>query len=375
MVTTLGSVVHREHVSLPDSGVVRRLRAAGAIFTGKTNTAEFGQSATTENRLGPPTANPWDLRRTPGGSSGGAAASVAAGLSTVAIGSDGGGSIRIPAAFTGLFGIKPGVGVCADEEGFRAMTPFASPGPLAWRVADARAVLEVLAEHRLPVGQTPPRLRIGWCPRPEGRPVDEGVAAAVARAVSCLEALGHEVHETDLPVAGWAEIFGPLVLADEHRERGHLLQLAGEDLTDYERRSLLAARDLTPAQVERAYAEVPGFRQRLAALFEDVDVVVTPTTAVPAFPIDERPSEVDGQAVDRLWGAFPFAAPFNVAGLPAASVPCGLVDGLPAGVQLAGPARSEALLLELSENLESMLGFDHSPLHERWFGASGVNVA
>jgi len=109
-VTTFGSVVHRHNYTEHDSGVVRRLRAAGAVFTGKTNTAEFGQSATSDNRLGPEASNPWDVTRTLGGSSGGAAASVAAGLASVALAADGGGSIRIPASFTGLLGFKPFIG-------------------------------------------------------------------------------------------------------------------------------------------------------------------------------------------------------------------------------------------------------------------------
>ena len=209
METTLGSLVHRGQVALADSGVVRRLRAAGAVFTGKTNTPEFGQSATTDNLLGPPTRNPWDLDRTPGGSSGGAAASVAAGLSTAAIGSDGGGSIRIPAAFTGVFGFKPTAGACPDENGFRAMTEFVSPGPLASCVADARAVLDVLRDrHRARVPVTKP-LRVGWCARPEGRPVTLEVAETAAQAISVLEQLGHRVITLDPPIGGWSEISRP----------------------------------------------------------------------------------------------------------------------------------------------------------------------
>src|SRR5690606_28447311 len=117
VVSTLGSRLHEHQVAKHDSGVVRRLRAAGAMFVGKTNTPEFCQSATTDNLLGPDTGNRWDPARTAGGSSGGSAAAVAAGLASVAVGSDGGGSIRIPAAFTGAVGVKPTLGRCADEQG------------------------------------------------------------------------------------------------------------------------------------------------------------------------------------------------------------------------------------------------------------------
>jgi Asp-tRNA(Asn)/Glu-tRNA(Gln) amidotransferase A subunit family amidase len=161
-VTTFGSALYRDHVADHDSGVVRRLRAAGAMFTGKTNAAEFGQSGTTDNRLGEDCRNPWDLTRTTGGSSGGAVASVAAGLANVAVGADGGGSIRIPAAFTGLFGLKPTYGLVPDEDGFSAMSDFICAGPFAWRVADARVVLGVLADTGYPRRATPRGLRIAW---------------------------------------------------------------------------------------------------------------------------------------------------------------------------------------------------------------------
>lgn len=363
--TTLGSLVHQGQVAKADSGVVRRLRAAGSIFTGKTNTAEFGQSATTDNRLGPDTANPWDPTRTPGGSSGGAAASVAAGLSTLAVGSDGGGSIRIPAAFTGLYGIKPSPGLCVDEKGFRAMTDFVSPGPLARTVADARVLLGVLADRDFSRTTATPRLRVAYCRRPEGRPVDPAVTIAVDAAAIAMSRLGHEVIDTDLPIQDWEEVFGPLVLADEHRERGHLLAQA-ERLTRYERATLRAASKLDPALVHQAHRLLPVYRRRIDRLFEHYDILLTPTVAVPAFPLGERPSKIAGVEVDHLWGAFPFAVPFNVAGVPAASVACGLADGLPVGAQLVTRTGTDALLLDVSEDLEDALQFDHGPVIERW---------
>jgi aspartyl-tRNA(Asn)/glutamyl-tRNA(Gln) amidotransferase subunit A len=362
--TTLGSLHHSADAADDDSGLVRRVRASGAVFTGKTNTAEFGQSATTDNLLGPDTLNPWDPTRTPGGSSGGAAASVAAGLSTLAVGSDGGGSIRIPAAFCGLFGIKPTRGRCPDEGGFRAMTDFVSPGPLTWSAADARPLLEVLAGRRYPRRVLRP-LIVGYCAQPEGRPVHPGVRSAVDAAAAHLGQMGHTVIEIDLPLAGWNEVFGPLVLEDEGRERAHLL--ADPDrITEYERRSLEAAARLDPADVERARRQLPVYRQHISDLFLGVDVLLTPTNAVPAFEIGNRPREIDGQRVDALWGAFPFAVPFNVAGTPAATIACGLVEGLPVGAQLVTPMHTEALLLEVAQSLEESIGFDRTAVLERW---------
>jgi len=363
--TTLGSLIHRDDVAAGDSGVVRRLRRAGAVFIGKTNTAEFGQSATTENRLRDAARNPWNPLRTPGGSSGGAAASVAAGLASVAAGSDGGGSIRIPAAFTGLFGIKPTQGLCRDEDGFGAMSAFVSPGPLAWRVADARTMLEVLADRAYPERQ-PDRLRIAWCARPEGRPVDPEVAAGVAAAVRALERLGHDVSAADLPIDGWEDVFGPLVLDEEHRERGHLLTTRGDELSGYEFKSLREAARLTPEQVDAAQRKLIDYRDRIDQLFSGHDLICTPTVAVPAFEVGHRPRRIDGERVGALWGAFPFAVPFNVGRTAAATLPCGLVDGMPIGLQLVAPAGGEGLLLDVCGQLESELDFDRSPVVGRW---------
>jgi aspartyl-tRNA(Asn)/glutamyl-tRNA(Gln) amidotransferase subunit A len=174
--------------------------------------------------------------------------------------------------------------------------------------------------------------------------------------------------DIDLPLEGWSEIFGPLVLDDERRERGHLLAEHADLLTVYERRSLEAAERLDPAEVERAYRALPRFRGRIAGLFADIDLLVTPTVAVPAFTLGERPGLIDGEPVDKLWGAFPFAVPFNVAGTPALSLPCGPADGLPAGLQLVGPPLGEALVLDVGEELEEALRFDRRPVVDRWRG-------
>ncbi len=364
--TTLGSDVHKGQVAKGDSGLVRRLRASGAVFLGKTNTAEFGQSATTDNLLGADTANPWDVTRTPGGSSGGAAASVAARLATVAVGSDGGGSIRIPAAFSGIFGLKPSPGVCNNEDGFRAMSEFVSAGPMARSVADARILMGVLADARFEREAVKQPLRVCYCPAPEGRPVDPGVAAVVASAARAFEGLGHRLDEDHPPIQGWGEIFGPLVLEEEYRERGHLLKLCPERLTQYERSTLRAASMMDPADVRRAREMLPGFRDRLAAFFDRYDVVLAPATAVPPFPLGERPKFIHDVAVDWLWGAFPFTAPFNVGGVAASVVPCGLAGELPVAVQIVAKAGAERLLLDVSQDFEEAAAFDRGRLDAMW---------
>jgi aspartyl-tRNA(Asn)/glutamyl-tRNA(Gln) amidotransferase subunit A len=363
--TSLGSLVYRDQVADADSPVVAKLRGAGAVFLGKSNTAEFGQSATTENLLGLGCSNPWDPRRTAGGSSGGSAAAVGAGLASVSLGSDGGGSIRIPAALVGLFGIKPTIGGVADDSPFQAMTEFACPGPIVRRVADARPFMSSLLGAEF-ARRAAPKLKVAWCPRPQGRPVDPGVLEATSAAAGLLAELGHEVSEVELPLDGWMEAFGPLVLADEWAHRRQLLETSAAQLTAYARRSIEASARLTEADLAKARDHLAALREQTDTLLSRYDLLVTPTTAVPAFPIGHRPQSIGGQPVESLWGPFPFTAPFNVAGTPAASVPCGLADGLPVGLQLVARHGGEALLLDVCEEFEEAAGFPIGRMSERW---------
>jgi Asp-tRNA(Asn)/Glu-tRNA(Gln) amidotransferase A subunit family amidase len=365
--TTYGSAFFRENLTKEDHDLVRRLRLSGAVFTGKTNTPEFAQSATTENRLGDDARNPWNTSYTPGGSSGGAAASVSAGLVTAAIGADGGGSIRIPASFTGLYGFKPTYGLCSYRKGLKAMSDFVAPGPLTRNVGDARIILEVLANcsyfHESLNSQ---RLRVAWCPMPGKNPVDPQVAKIVKEAVYKLAALGHEIQEIEIPVEGWNKAFDTLVLAEEHRERGYLLEKAPELLTDYEHNSLVAGSKITEENVEMAKQAHREYRQKFQKFFNDFDVLATPVTATTAFTIGKRPLKINEQKVKWLWGAFPFTSPFNVSGNPAASIPCGISGSLPVGLQLVGSWNAEELLLNLSEDLEQAIEFDDSQVRNKW---------
>ncbi|HWC09377.1 MAG TPA: amidase family protein, partial [Solirubrobacterales bacterium] len=362
--TSLGSLLYRDNIAAQDSQPVERLRAAGAVFLGKSNTAEFGQSATTENLMGDGCANPWCPDRTAGGSSGGAASSVGAGLASIGLGSDGGGSIRIPSAMSGLFGLKFSFDPEAVEGAFRAMTQFVCPGPISRSVADARMMTAVLLGREMKVAE-PSGLRIAWCEAPEGKPVDGGVRAATRSAVGLLAEMGHRVEEIAIPTEGWLEAFGPLVLADEWRHRGHLLESA-EGLTNYTRRAIETAETVTDEEVQTAKVLKKEFEDRIEAWFEHYDLIVTPTTATVAFPIGQRPRQIDQQDVGPLWGPFPFTAAFNVSGSPAASLPVGLADDMPVGLQVVGPSRSEADILNLCEQLEGAVEFPAETMAERW---------
>jgi amidase len=342
--TTLGSRLYGHAPAEADSAPVQKLRDAGTVLVGKSNTSEFGQSATTENLLGAPCANPWDTARTAGGSSGG--------------------SLPLPAAMCGLFGLKPTYAP-ASNENFHAMTEFVCSGPIARRVADARVLLEVANETSYPRKAAGAK-RIGWCPAINGSPVDPGVAATVEGAVGQLEQLGHHVDTIALPLSDWLDAFGPLILSDEWRYRRHLLDEHAADLTDYARKGIEAAAHVTHEEVTAARQRQTRMQEELAALFEDYDFVVTPTLACVAFEIGRRPTEIDGQVVGSVWGPFPFTAAFNVTGSPAASVPCGLSTGMPVGMQVVAPLHGEPDLLDLCADLEEALAFPIEELEKRW---------
>jgi len=364
-VTTLGSKLYGSQPATVDSEPVAKLRAAGAVFTGKTNTAEFGQSATTDNLLGPACGNPWDPTRTAGGSSGGAAASVGAGLASAALGSDGGGSIRIPAAMCGLFGLKPTFMELPEDEAFKAMSPFVCAGPITRIVDDARRLLSVQLGLDLTRGDQRTRRRVAWSPAPEGHAVDSGVREITAAAAALLAEMGHEVEEVPLPLEGWIEAFGPPVLDDEWRYRRHLLGSSG-DLTFYARRAIEGGERVTEVELAEARAMREVIRRQVASMFSNYDFIVTPTMACLPFPLGQRPTEIDGVKVDSLWGPFPFAAPFNVSGSPAASVPVGLSDGLPVGLQVVAPYYAEGALLDFCEELEDALPSTLDIMKSRW---------
>lgn len=364
-----------ERVAIRDAEAVARLRAAGAIIVGKTNAPEVGQWHFSETRAFGETRNPWSLEHTPGGSSGGAAAAVAAGIVAGAMGSDGAGSVRIPAAWTNLVGLKPQrgrVSTWPDPEAFNGLSCY---GPLTRSVGDAALLLDVLAgnvpadRHRVPppsepfaaAAERPPQtLRIALSfATPTGAPgkVDPGHRAAIERMAVTLTELGHEVEERDpdYGLVGGALI--PRGMSAVHawlreREIDHS-ELEPRTATHARLGRLLSG---PPLRAARA-AETP-FRRRLGAIFGQVDVVLTPTTAKPPPPIGQLHGKGYWATSTAASAACPFAWPWNVVGWPAINVPAGFTEaGLPIGAQLVAPAEAEALLLSLAAQLEESLGW------------------
>ncbi len=366
--TTRGSALFKDWVPEQDDIPVERIRAAGAIILGKTNTPEFGSKGTTENQVADPCRNPWDPTRTSGGSSGGAGSALAAGLCPLANGSDAGGSIRIPASFCGVYGMKPTAGrVPVSYQGPGGWQAISQNGPMAHNVRDAALLLAVLAgpdpRDALCIQESPPDflaaleaptlqgLRIAWSPTLGGCPVDPEVRRLTERAVRALGELGAEVEEQtpDIDPQQTVRVWSVLVLTDLAVSLGPVLKDQGHLLTPALLSWLTHASTWPATQYSMALRDLEWHRRRTERFFQDYDLLVTPTMAVPAFPIDEPPERIDGQPVDPRWGFTPFCSPFNLSGNPAASIPCGFTsEGLPVGLHIVGPKGADAAVLSAS---------------------------
>ena len=370
--TTYGSLVFKDYVPDNDTGVVERTRQSGAIILGKTNTPEFGcGGAATINRLGDPCGNPWNLTRTTGGSSGGAGAAVAAGLCPIAAGSDGGGSVRIPSSFCGVYGIKPTRGRVPRFGGVgRAGAVLLSqPGPLANSVRDAAMYLQVMAgpDERDPTAlrQRPPDfvggldagvrgLRIAYSPDLGYAVVDPEVVDVTSAAAGVFEEAGADVEEPDIEVDEPFAALGPIQNAGACAAYGHLLDEAPDKLTDYARDRLEEGRQVTGVEYARAMSHMNVIEYQMDTLMERFDLLLTPVMPMPAFPVGKPPKTVAGRPLTG-GGYNAFNPYFNLTGQPAASVPCGFSsNGLPIGLHVVGRKGDEATVLRASALFEKM---------------------
>jgi aspartyl-tRNA(Asn)/glutamyl-tRNA(Gln) amidotransferase subunit A len=371
VVTTMGSAIFKDRVPDMDSIVVERIKAAGAIILGKTNTPEFGQSGTTENKLGEPCRNPWNTDRTPGGSSGGAAAALAAGLCTLSMGTDGGGSVRIPASFTGLFGIKPTQGRVPRFGGYGrpSANHFSQSGPITRTVADSALLLQVIAgpdtRDITSIRETAPDfsanlssgvsgMRLAWSSDLGYAAVDPEVVDITKQAAMKFIGLGANMDDAKLKLEDPFETFWNIFSTAAYTSYGHLLEEHRNDLSDIGLMSIEHGQQTTGADMSRAIYEVDRLGRRMEEFFDNFDLLLTPTMAVPAFPIDQRPSVIGGKTVDPFWGFLPFTYPINISGQTAASIPCGYSsDGMPIGLHIIGPKGSEAKVLQACAAFEA----------------------
>jgi aspartyl-tRNA(Asn)/glutamyl-tRNA(Gln) amidotransferase subunit A len=371
--TTWGSRMFRDVVPTRDELPVARLRAAGAVILGKTNCPEFTLEGYTDNPLFGVTRNPWDTELTPGGSSGGAVASVAAGLVPAAIGTDGGGSIRRPASHTGLVGLKPSTGLVARDHGLpQVLLDFEAVGPMARRVTDVRLLLDVMAgpDRRdrkslcaAPAAPPPDPIRLLYVPTFGGNPLDPEIAESCTAAARAFGELGCAVEEGLLPfdMAPVDEIwpvFAEVAVAfllDQNPARRD--QVAEKFIAMAERGEAIPAHRYLDA-----IETVDRLRRTVSDGFLETDVIMTPSAAALPWPAAEPfPPEIDGQPVGPRGHAV-YTAWVNACGHPGINLPAApSAGGLPIGFQLIGDFGADALLLDLAARFEAA-----HPWAERW---------
>jgi aspartyl-tRNA(Asn)/glutamyl-tRNA(Gln) amidotransferase subunit A len=362
--TTAGSKILRDFKPAYDATVISKLHDAGAILIGKLNMHEFARGATNMNSLIGACNNPWDTLRMPGGSSGGSAAAVAAGLCFGSLGSDTGGSIRIPAALCGIVGVKPTYGRVSRHGVFPLSWSLDHVGPMTRTVADAALMLQVIAGHDRhdPTTRTAvvpdysaaltrdiEGARLGIPQEFYFEQLDAEVRDSVRAAIQTLERAGAQVEEVSLPLSKYAASAGRIIsLAESAEIHEQFLKTRLADYTAEVRAGLLAGQLVLGKHYLKAQRLRSLIRQEMAAALRRVDVLVTPTVPIPAPRIGQTMVDIGQETVNVTWALSRLTHPANLAGFPAISVPCGLSLGeLPIGLQLIGRPFAEATVLQL----------------------------
>ena len=373
--TTFGSVALADNLPAADSPAVARLKAAGAILVGKTTTPEFGHKCFTEAPLFGRTANPWDLSRTPGGSSGGAAAAVAAGLGPIGIGTDGGGSSRIPAGCCGVVGFKQTLGLVPHDltpDGFGNQSHIT---PMSRTVMDSALMLQAMAgpdrcdPHSLGLAKpdfvTAARpegnlkgVRVAWRPLLGNTTLAAEVHTACENALAALEELGATVTTVENDFASTEPIWVILTQSFWNARFRQYVARHGNRMSETLLRQMETGAAHSAVALQQAMFERTRVFREIQGWFERYDIVATPTLSRTALDIDHdffAPIEIDGVVTDTVRKAwYPYTLPFNLSGNPAVTLPCGWgADGLPIGLQLIGPHLGDASLLRAAALFES----------------------
>jgi amidase len=376
MRTTSGSPTLADHVPPRDELVVARMRAAGAVRVGKTNVPEFAAGSHTFNPVFGVTRNPYALDRSAGGSSGGAAAALAAGLVAVAEGSDMGGSLRNPAAFCNVVGLRPTPGRVPQHPAVNGFATLSVQGPMGRTVADVALGLSAMAgpDPRVPIAledegavfgtplpdSLPSGLRVAWAPTLGGRvPVDAEVRERLASVPEVFEALGAQVTE-DCPDLGHADdVFGTLRAWLFELQLGEVARRHPDQVKQAIHWNVEKGRQLSGADVARAEAKHTRLYEKVVEFFGRYDVLLAPTTQVVPFDVDqEYPTLVDGQAQESYLDWMRSCTLISATGCPALSVPAGFTpSGLPVGLQLVGPPRADRRVLEVGHVYEQATRF------------------
>jgi aspartyl-tRNA(Asn)/glutamyl-tRNA(Gln) amidotransferase subunit A len=372
--TTWGSLIFKDHVPDNDAVVVARLKQAGAIIVGKTTTPEFGQQCLTEAPLFGRTRNAWRGDRTSGGSSGGSAVAVAAGLVPLAVATDGGGSTRIPAACNGIVGFKQGLGVVPQEYAQDGFGNISYITPMTRTVADTALMLSVMAgaDPRDPLSTGRPAwnfigaaapigdlvgTRVGWRPRLGNTAVAASVLSACEASVAVLASLGATVSELTTPFENPESVWFVNNGSYRRAQFGHHLERHRAIMCPTFVRQMDRVASYSAAELyEAIFARTRLYRQ-VQAWFETADIVAMPTLSRPALPIDQDffgPIEIDNQIVENIRAAwYPYTMPFNLTGNPAISLPCGFdAAGMPLAIQLIARLGEDERLLRVAALFE-----------------------
>lgn len=370
--TTFGSRLFADHVPAEDAVAVARMRAAGAILIGKTTTPAFGHKAFTEGDLFGRTINPWNDAATCGGSSGGAAVAVRLGMGPLALGSDGGGSIRIPASCCGVVGLKPTLGAIPNLQAPDLFGSNSYVGPMARSVAEVALAWRVLrgADRQDPYGQAalparPARplaaLRVAWLPTCGSPMIDPQVARLTAAAVHRLADLGAAVTEIQHDFARLEPTFLVMLESGLAARLAGFLPQRGAAMDESLRRTVARGLDHSAVALQQAAAaRSAAFRRLQSDVFDRFDLLVSPTLTAPPLPAGQDPHAhvtIAGTDCGTVRGAwYPFTFPLNLTGHPALSLPCGVTaEGLPVGLQIAAGWHEEESILHAAAALEPLV--------------------
>jgi amidase len=372
--TTYGSPSFRDHVPDADELLVSRLRAAGAIMVGKTNTPEWGAGSHTFNPVFGPTRNPWDRSRSAGGSSGGAAAALACRMLPLADGSDLGGSLRNPAAWNGVVGLRPTPGVVPSWPSDAPWLPFSVDGPMGRTAADVALLLRAMAgpDPRAPLSQRAPPLdleppldadlrgrRVAWSRSLGGLPVEPAVLAVLEPAVAALAGLGLDVAEDEPDLTGADAAFETWRAFGFALSLGELYDSDGDRMKETVRWNVERGRALTVADLMTATRLHAELHARALGFFERYDYLACPVTQVEPFPVElEYPEDVAGVAMGSYLEWMRSCSRISVTGCPAISIPAGVsANGLPVGLQLVARPFAERSLLEAAHAIDRLTGY------------------
>ena len=363
--TTFGSPIYKDFVPDEDAVLVERLRAAGAITIGKTNTPEFGAGSQTFNPVFGVTRNPWDLTKTCGGSSGGAAVALACGMVPLADGSDLGGSLRNPASFCNVAGFRPSAGRVPAWPTLNAWFPLSVLGPMARTVEDLALMLSVMAgpDPRSPIAIAEPGsafarplerdfsgVRVAWSPTLGGLPVDPRVAQALASGRQVLEAIGLQPEDADPDLTGADEVFRVLRAWNFELAFGQLLRTNRHQMKDTVIWNIEEGAKLTGPQVGRAVVKRTELYHRMRRFMEQYAFLAAPVVQVPPFDVNQPwVTEINGERMHTYLDWMKSCYTISATGLPAVSVPCGFTpDGLPVGLQIVGRHQDDFGVLQVA---------------------------